>query len=398
MTTTQETITPTVRRTLRKWVFWISMLGVALLIVLILTLLTRGAGVGGAPLAPDNAAPQGAMALAEVLRSQGVAVTHARSLVEAREALGGGAEASLFVVDNLGVLTGQQLASLDHRTTAMIVMTPTFNQLDGFVDEVSPGGQVDGLLTPDCDLPAARAAGNITGDGFGYRLIGELPGATACYDSGQDVASLIQFQRENTTITVIGTERAFSNEGIGVAGNAALALWLLGTSDELVWYEANITDAAIPGAPTIGELTPAWVSAAIVLLGFAIVALAVWKGRRFGPLVIENLPVTVRASETTEGRARLYQKSSARLHALDTLRVGAIARLAALSGLGRSATVDDVIYRVVANTGFDEHYVRGVLVDSTPHGDADLMRLSDSLLQLERATEKATTHPSAQGE
>lgn len=398
MTTTQEAITPTVRSSLRRWVFWISMLGVVLLIVLVLTLVTRGAGVGGAPLAPDNAAPPGAMALAEVLRSQGVTVTHANSLVEARAALGSNADASLFVVDNLDVLTGQQLASLDHRASAMVIMTPAFNQLDGFIDEIAPGGQVDGLLTADCDVPAVVAAGNITGDGFGYRLIDDLPGATECYDSGHDVASLIQFERDGTTITVIGTERAFSNEGIGVAGNAALALWLLGTSNELVWYEANIVDAAVPGVSTIGELTPAWVSAAIVLLGITIVALAVWKGRRFGPLVIENLPVTVRASETMEGRARLYQKSTARLHALDTLRVGAVARLAALSGLGRSATIDDVIYRVVASTGFDEQYVRGVLVDAVPHTDSDLMRLSDSLLQLERATEKATTQPSAQGE
>src|SRR5690606_15192115 len=137
-----------------------------------------------------------------------------------------------------------------------------------------------------------------------------------------------------------------TNEQIGLNGNAALALWLLGATDELIWYQSNIADATVPGAPTIGELTPAWVSAAIVLFGLTIVALALWKGRRFGPLVVENLPVTVRASETMEGRARLYEKSSSRMHALDTLRVGAISRLATLTGIGRNATVDDVVYRI----------------------------------------------------
>ncbi len=41
------------------------------------------------------------------------------------------------------------------------------------------------------------------------------------------------------------------------------------------------------------------------------IAAAFWRGRRFGPLVVENLPVTVRASETMLGRARLYEKSRA---------------------------------------------------------------------------------------
>lgn len=393
MTTTQEALTPTVRTGLRKSVFWVSMASITLLIVLTLALITRGATVDGRPLSPESAAPTGAMALAEVLRSQGVQVTHATSLIEAQAALDDDPQASVFVIDYLGVLTGTQLASLENRTDSLIVMAPAFAQLSGFIDEISPGGRVEGLLNADCDLPAAVAAGTITADGSGYRIVDDIPGAIACYDSGQDVVSLIRFERDGTTITVLGTEQALSNQSVGLVGNAALGLWLLGERDHLVWYESNIVDAAVPGAPTIGELTPAWVSAAIVLLGLTIIALALWKGRRLGPLVIENLPVTVRASETTEGRARLYQKSTARLHALDTLRVGSVTRLAALTGLGRAASVDDAIHNVTAATGFDEQYVRGVLVDSIPHADADLMRLSDSLLEIERATETATTNP-----
>ena len=58
-----------------------------------------------------------------------------------------------------------------------------------------------------------------------------------------------------------------------------------------------------------------------------------WRSRRVGPLVVENLPVVVRASETMEGRARLYERSNSRLHALDALRVGTVARLARTCGL-----------------------------------------------------------------
>lgn len=385
MTATQEVVTPTVRTSVRRSVFWVSMVALGLLIALALALLTRGASAGGPPLSPANPGPSGSMALAEVLRAQGVTVTHAVNLVAARAALEGAPEASVFVVDNIGVLVGSQLERLQRETGHLVVMAPAFDQLDGFAPEVAPAGNVEGVLDADCEVPAVAAANRVTGDGVGYRLIDDLAGAIECLDSGAEVKSLIQFERGDGLVTIIGAQAAFTNEQIGLNGNAALALWLLGTSDELIWYETNIVDAAVPGAPTIGELTPAWVSAAILLLGFTIVALALWKGRRFGPLVMENLPVTVRASETMEGRARLYQRSNSRLHSLDTLRVGAISRLAALCGLGRNATVDEVVSSVTNLTGFDAQWVRGVLVDTVPHTDAQLMTISDSLLEFERA-------------
>ena len=385
MTTTHEVITPTVRRSVRTSLFWVSMVAIALLVVLALVLLTRGSGVAGQPLSPTSAAPNGSMALAEVLRGEGVNVTHATNLVAARAALAEHPDASIFVVDNLDVLNGSQLSGLQREASHLVVMAPAFAQLDGFADEVSPAGAVDGVLVADCDVAAVTTAQRVTGDGVGYRLIDDLPGAVACLDSGSDVKSLIRWQHGDGLVTIIGTVAAFTNEQIALNGNAALALWVLGTSDELIWYEAGIIDAAVPGAPTIGELTPAWVSAAILLLGLTVVALALWKGRRFGPLVIENLPVTVRASETMEGRARLYQKSGSRMHTLDTLRVGAIARLASLTGLGRNATVDEVVSSVAHLSGTDEGWVRGVLVDTVVATDTSLMTVSDSLLELERA-------------
>lgn len=385
MTATQEIVTPTVRASVRRSIFWVSLVAVGLLIVLALALLTRGASAGGSALSPTNPGPNGSMALAEVLRHQGVTVTHAVNLVATRAALEERPEASVFVVDNLGVLAGSQLERLQRETDHLIVMAPAFDQLDGFAPEVAPAGNVEGVLDADCDVSAVATAARVTGDGVGYRLIDDLPGAIECLDSGVGVKSLIQFERDGGLVTILGAQAAFTNEQVGLNGNAALALWLLGASDELIWYETNIADAAVPGAPTIGELTPAWVSAAILLLGFAILALALWKGRRFGPLVMENLPVTVRASETMEGRARLYQKSNSRLHSLDTLRVGTISRLASLGGLGRNATVDEVVTSATSLTGFDAHWLRGVLIDTVPRTDAQLMALSDSLLELERA-------------
>ena len=135
---------------------------------------------------------------------------------------------------------------------------------------------------------------------------------------------------------------------------------------------------------TLGELTPPWVTPVLVLLVLTFVAAAVWRGRRFGPLVIENLPVTVRSSETMLGRARLYERSSARLRALDALRVGTIQRLATLCGQPRTASVDEIVSAVASVTRAQVGDIRNLLLDTVPATDADLVSLSDALLVLER--------------
>jgi hypothetical protein len=195
-------------------------------------------------------------------------------------------------------------------------------------------------------------------------------------------------QHASTTITVLGLQNALTNEYVSQRGNAALALNLLGADQKLVWYLPSTADES-SAIPTIAELTPPWVSAAALLAFCVAIAAAFWRGRRLGPLVIENLPVTVRASETMEGRARLYQRSSARLHALDSLRIGSIDRLGALCGLPRSATVDDVIAAVAALTGADSQRIRDILLDGIPANDRELIRYSDELQRLEHAVSDA---------
>jgi len=130
---------------------------------------------------------------------------------------------------------------------------------------------------------------------------------------------------------------------------------------------------------------------AVALVVLTALAAAVWRGRRFGPLIVENLPVTVRANETMQGRARLYQKSSARLRALDSLRIGTVERLAALCGLSRLASVDDVIASASAVARLQPAEVRRLLLDAVPATDRELVALSDQLLTLERAVATSVT-------
>ena len=97
----------------------------------------------------------------------------------------------------------------------------------------------------------------------------------------------------------------------------------------------------------------------------------------------------VPAGETGEGRARLYARSSARVRALDQLRIGTVRRLQDLLRLPRSAHVDVVVTAAAAAIGRDAASVRRLLVDELPGGDRDLVALARDLDDLERRVRAA---------
>ncbi|CAN5185545.1 DUF4350 domain-containing protein [soil metagenome] len=382
-TAAATTLTPTIRAATRRSLFWI-IAAVFLILIAVIALAATGASSGGVPFSATNAAPAGSKAIAEVLRQQGVDVSVPVTLSGAESALRGSTGSTLFLFDPDGNLDTAQLRSLTALAEHVVVLSPTYAQVSALAPEVGLAGIVGrSSLAAGCDLPAARAAGRVSGAGSGFRVLDPAAETTACFGSGKRTFSVVDIARAGRHITVVGTTDAFDNEHVAQRGNAALALTLLGQSDRLVWYLPTIHDSSISG-PSIAELTPAWVGGVSALLIIVAIVAAFWRGRRLGPLVVENLPVVVRASETMEGRARLYQKGAARLRALDSLRIGSVSRLASLCGLSRLASVEDVIAAVASVTAGDPADIRTILLTADPRNDRELLRLSDELLELER--------------
>ena len=383
MTATGTTLTPTIRGASRTALFWIVAV-VFLALIAVIGLAATGASTGGVPFSATNPAPAGSKAIAEVLRSQGVDVSVPATLADATSALSDSPGSTLFLVDPDSHLDSAQLRSLARHAGHVVVLTPTVGQARALAPEVGLAGVVSRpSLTAGCELPAASAAGRVSGAGYGFRIIDSSADATGCFRSGSNTFSVVDITRAAQHITVVGTTDAFANEHVAERGNAALALTLLGGNNRLVWYLPTIDDSSISG-PTLAELTPPWVGSVATLLIIVAIVAAFWRGRRLGPLVVENLPVFVRASETMEGRARLYQKGAARLRALDSLRIGSVSRLATLCGLPRLSTVDDVIAAAATVTGRGTGDIRSLLLTEEPRTDRDLVRLSDELLDLER--------------
>ena len=387
-TATATTLTPTIRAASRRGLFWI-VAAVFLLLIAVIAVGTRGSSTGGVPFSATNAAPAGSKAIAEVLRHQGVDVAVPATLASAKSALRASTSSTLFLVDPDSHLDKSQLTTLAALADHVVLLSPTYTQLKTLAPEVGLAGIVGrDSLAANCALPAASAAGRVSGAGSGFRVLDRGADTTACFSSGKKTFSLVEIRKVGRRLTVVGTTDAFDNEHVSQRGNAALALTLLGDNSRLVWYLPTIDDSSISG-PSIAQLTPAWVGSVFALLIVAAIVAAFWRGRRLGPLVVENLPVVVRASETMEGRARLYQKGAARLHALDALRIGAVSRLATLCGLSRLATVDDVIAAVATVTTRDPAGIRSLLLTAEPRTDRDLVRLSDELLELERHLARA---------
>jgi hypothetical protein len=396
-----------VGQSLRRSAFWI-IATVGLLILGAIIATVSGASNTAERWGADEAAPVGSRALVEVLRNGGVEVVVTSTLTETLGALEGARtpasastsagdprSATLFVGDTRALLTPEQWSQLAGVADHLVIAEPDAVALDALridalsagplsadplsADDDAPTLSLDGdaiTLTADCRVAAAQRADTIAASGQGYStLAGE-----ACFDSGETGSALVQLEVNGAVVTVLGAGNVLQNNDITRSGNAALALGLLGEHPTVVWYQPTPADLS---SPTLGELTPQWVNPIAWLLLTAAIVAAFWRGRRFGPLVIENLPVVVKTTETMEGRARLYARAGSRLRAIDALRVGTLRRVADGLALGRGAGLDDIITAVAAITFRDARALRRLLLEDEPGTDRELLQLSDQLRALE---------------
>jgi len=247
-------------------------------------------------------------------------------------------------------------------------------------------------VQPSCELPEAVRSGPVA-PGIVFTP-GDTGDRDACYPAADGFGLLVGASPigdgGEVRVAALDGRTLLTNEHLAENGNAALALNLMGRHPVVVWFVPSLTDTDLENTdPSLGELTPPWVSPVIVMLLLSGVAAGLWRGRRFGPLVKERLPVSVRAAETTEGRARLYAKSRDALHAADQLRIPALGRIGRSLGLGTAATVTEIADAAAARTGLERAAVRGILIDTVPRSDADLVALDTHLRHLEDAVHAA---------
>lgn len=333
------------------------------------------------PLSTSNAGPAGARAVSQILGRHGVDVQDADTFEAAMSALDSADSPILLLYDRSGFLDEPRLLELAAAAGRVVVVTPRLETLTALDSGIRQAGVVpDGsaVLAPECPLPDAQAAGEISGEqGFVY------DGGVSCYRPAGGSAGLLSVSGDGRLV-VLGSTAVLSNDGLDELGNAALALRTLGNSPDLVWYLPSVADLRDSGSPqTLDELAPDWVRYLGPWLLVVALAAIVWRGRRHGPLVFEPLPVVVKAVETAEGRARMYHDSHAVDQARDNLRAGTLARLAVKLRLGAGATAEAVIEAAARASGRPTAGVRE-LVNDQPGSESRLVAWAQELNTLEK--------------
>ncbi len=344
---------------------------------------------------PANNSLTGSHALADMLGERGFTVhsvyTPKDAVAAVRSARGSGRTAAVtLVVTSPGLLTAGQRRTLAGAGADLLLVAPG----QAAVTVMAPGvgvqtSQPAGYgrrVEPRCQLPSATFAGSADVAGYTYVIPARAAG---CYPVG-GYPSLVRYAAAGHTITILASGAPLSNEFIALDGNAALALNLLSDHRTIVWLTPEPASAVAVPVPGRGpgrsspSLLPAGVSLLLLQLLVAVALAALWRARRVGPLIAERLPVVVRASETVEGHARLYQARRARSRAAAALRQAMLGRVLPALGLLRDAPQEAVTDAIGRRSGLGRPRIDELVYGQPPVTDADLVRLARNLDDLER--------------
>ena len=372
---TTSTVTPTVVQRWRSARWMILALVIIAAVAVVSTYLT--APRPGGRMDPAATSSGGAHALVALMRDHGVDVVVADDVAAVERAAR--PDTLVLTVQTFHLVDEDLLRRLAAVPGDRLVIEPVSRTREILAPEVrrDAAGSVGG--SPDCDLREATRAGDVQlGASDTFEASGDVP-VTRCYEG-----AVVRYTDAGRTVTVVGTSDFMTNSGLLKQGNAALAMNLAGAQPRVIWYAPQRTEGESSGGATLSDLIPDRVRWIVWQLCLAVLLVALWKGRRIGPLVAEQLPVVVRASETVEGRGRLYRSRRASDRAADALRTATLQRLLPRLGLGPNADPAAVVQTIAQRSRQDPEAVRHALFGPPPATDTDLVNLAHALDNIER--------------
>ncbi|WP_249356515.1 MULTISPECIES: DUF4350 domain-containing protein [unclassified Gordonia (in: high G+C Gram-positive bacteria)] len=395
------------------WI-WVTIVLVVVVVVAGVGLLgvTALTGVQGTPgpgvsYDPDNAQPTGSRALAQILDDHGADLRQVRGLAEFTDAPRPGRGTTVVVssTSSLNPGTTQQFRERVQDADRVILIAPDTTVLTALDLPVTSGyGAGPAAVPAGCRTPGIDETDVVDFSPFGYSPTS--PAATACFTSDGTSNLVVVPRTADRPEFVVISGTMLTNEHLAQQDNAGVAVRIFARSDEILWYVPFFTDQVATEEEESD--IPAAVGPLIVLTVFAVLALMLWRGRRFGSLVTEPLPAVVKAVETTRARGRMYHRAGADARAAAALRIHTLGSLASYLGLPFDAAratdalsrpdwdtvvaptensdpmVSAIVLAVVGATHRDLGEVRSLLSGPLPTTDTQLVHFTAELTNLEK--------------
>ncbi|WP_193363211.1 DUF4350 domain-containing protein [Gordonia sp. KTR9] len=365
---------------------------------------TPGPGVSNDP---DNAQPGGSRALAQILDDHGADLRLVRGLDEFTDAPRPDAETTVVVssTSSLNPGTTEQFRDRVQDADRVILIAPDNTVLTALdLPVTSSYGDGPSAVAAGCRTPGIDETDIVGFTPFGYSSTS--PSATACFTAGTTSDLVVVPRTAERPEFVVISGGMLTNEQLAQQDNAGVAIRVFAGSDDILWYVPFFTDQV--ASDDEESDIPAAVGPLIVLTVFAVLALMLWRGRRFGSLVTEPLPAVVKAVETTRARGRMYHRAGADARAAAALRIHTLGSLASYLGLPFDAaratdalsqpdwdavvapqetadpTVSAIVIAVAGATHRDLGEIRSLLAGPLPTTTAQLVRFTADLTNLEK--------------
>ena len=362
----------TVRR-----VRWVAAIAATVALVLLALVVTVGRANRQQADDPRSTTSAGAGALGVLLAAEGVQLQVTDKVGDALETSGTDQALVIANGDELSETDAERLLTAGFGR--VILLRPDTPTLVRFGVRAEGRAATRSTIPPSCPADAAEQAGTVSFEDARSAYASTGPTEFSCYPAGSGgYAYLRVVTAAGPTVELVGG--GISNDLLDQAGNAAFGMNVFGAQAEVTWLMAREESSGAEATPP--GLLPPWWPIAVAQAAVAFAVVAVWRGRRLGPIMTEPLPVTVRAAETVEGHGRLYHRLDAYDRAARALRAGTVGRLSraydhADDPLALSGVLAD-------RTGLDPMQVRRMLVDARPTTDDDLVNLARDLDRLEQ--------------
>lgn len=356
------------RRSGRRW-----LLVIAALVLLAGSALVLAPPPAGAPLDPDNPGPDGLMGLVELLETVDVDVDVSTNIPSDTSTK------SFVPVDQMRDERREEWRDWV-RDGGTLVVAGDQAPLHGFAPagEVVAPGFGDTERAPACELlPDVEVVSH--GDWRGLEVPDEGIG---CFPLDRpDVAWLVERSLGEGRVLALGSADPLTNAALDQADHAALAASLLGPAPG---ERLRVVPRPEPGEAEVGltALVAPSVWWGLLLAGLAVIAAAVWRGRRLGPPVAERLPPVVQSAELARSVAGLLQRTGDRQAAAQRLRRRA--RRDAGRHLGGAVTGQDValVEQLVGRAGVARSDAELAVLDGPVADDAALVEVAEAVRRM----------------